>query len=475
MIQSDTTLDALEATIVRDFSYLNYPPDNWVKPHHGPEGQRVLDVAIIGGGACGMATAFGLIKEGVRNIEIFDKARRGTEGPWITTARMKTLRSPKHLTGPNLGLPNLTFRAWYEASFGGDAWEALDKIHKDQWMAYLVWYREILNLPVRNQMALVKVDPEGELFRLTFESGGAEVIQFAHHVVFATGRAATGGVTLPNLAAALPKNLYAHTEEDIDFGALAGRRVVVIGGAASAADNAATALENGAADVRMLIRAVVMPTLNKFKNFAYPGLLKGFVGLSMEARWRFLKHGFDTRIAAPRSTMLRLKEFDNFKLTLGAGIRRISRDGEGVQIESDAGIFRADYVIFGTGYAIDLTRQPELAPFAPDILLWKDCFTPAAGEEDETLGRYPYLGSGFEFLPKHKGTASYLSRLHLFNAAATLTHAPVSSDIPGVNIGVSRLVDHLVKALFAAGGEGHLEDFYNYADPELLGDEWRED
>ena len=40
------------------------------------------------------------------------------EGPWATTARMETLRSPKQLTGPALGLPALTFRAWYEAQFG---------------------------------------------------------------------------------------------------------------------------------------------------------------------------------------------------------------------------------------------------------------------------------------------------------------------------------------------------------------------
>ena len=39
-------------------------------------------------------------------------------------ARMDTLRSPKTLTGPALGVPSLTFRAWYEAKYGLDAWEA---------------------------------------------------------------------------------------------------------------------------------------------------------------------------------------------------------------------------------------------------------------------------------------------------------------------------------------------------------------
>lgn len=31
----------------------------------------------------------------------------------------------KHFTGPALGLPSLTFRAWYEAHFGADAFAAL--------------------------------------------------------------------------------------------------------------------------------------------------------------------------------------------------------------------------------------------------------------------------------------------------------------------------------------------------------------
>ncbi|MGK9797804.1 FAD/NAD(P)-binding protein, partial [Salmonella enterica subsp. enterica] len=76
---------------------------------------------------------------------IFDRAPAGFEGPWATTARMETLRSPKQLTGPALGLPALTFRAWYEAQFGTAAWDALDKIPRLQWMDYLRWYRRVLD------------------------------------------------------------------------------------------------------------------------------------------------------------------------------------------------------------------------------------------------------------------------------------------------------------------------------------------
>jgi hypothetical protein len=44
---------------------------------------------------------------------------------------MRTLRTPKYLTGPDLGIPSLTPRAYYEAQFGDGSWEKLGLIPKD--------------------------------------------------------------------------------------------------------------------------------------------------------------------------------------------------------------------------------------------------------------------------------------------------------------------------------------------------------
>ncbi|WP_234394853.1 hypothetical protein [Acetobacter papayae] len=80
-----------------------------------------------------------------------DRAEQGREGPWLNYARMPTLRTPKTAVGPALGVPALTFRAWFSAQYGAEAWNALDKIPTPMWMAYLCWYRKVLDLPVRNQ------------------------------------------------------------------------------------------------------------------------------------------------------------------------------------------------------------------------------------------------------------------------------------------------------------------------------------
>jgi FAD-dependent urate hydroxylase len=468
-------LRQLETDILRDFEYLNYPAENWVKAATGPAGEPVLDVAIIGGGMCGMAAAFGLRREGVQNFRIFERQDKGFEGPWVTTARMETLRSPKHLTGPNMGLPNLTFQAWYRAKWGAESWDALGHIPREMWMDYLRWYRKVLDIPTENNVELQRIEPVGDLLNLHFRRGDVEFQQLTRRVVLATGRAAFGGTRLPDALANLPDTVRAHTEDDIDFAALAGKTVLVIGGAASAVDSAATALEAGAQEVHLLLRATEMPRLNKFKSTVYSGFFQGFLSADDETRWRFLQHGFGCKIAAPRGSMLRLKALKRARLHFGSPVEAATVEDNKVHLSTPNGTLTGDFVILGTGYAINIRDQPEFSGFADKVKLWQDQYSPPPEIADPELGRFPYLGREFELQEKTPGEAPFLSRILLFNAATTMTHAALSSDIPGVNVGANRLINALVKNFFVEDSQQHLNDFYDYNDPELLGDEWGED
>lgn len=467
-------LRQLEANIIRDFGYLNYPAENWVKSVIS-DNKPVLDVAIIGGGMCGMAAAFGLRREGIRNIRIFERQKKGFEGPWVTTARMETLRSPKHLTGPHMGLPNLTFQAWYRARWGTEKWEVLGQIPREVWMDYLRWYRKVLNIPTENNIQLLRIEPKGNLLNLHLRHGSEEFQQLARRIILATGRAAFGGTRLPSAFASLPKSVMAHTEDEIDFDALVGKKVLVIGGAASAVDSAATALEAGADEVHLLMRATEMPRLNKFKSTAYSGFLHGFFSVGEETRWRFLQHGFGCKVAAPRGSMLRLKALKKAHIHFGSPVTQASVNADAIEVSTPNGRISGDFLILGTGYAINIEDQPEYGGFSNKVKLWKDQYTPPKEIADDELGRFPYLGSAFQLLEKNAGDAPFLSRIHLFNAATTMSHAAISSDIPGVNIGANRLVSALAKSFFAEDSERHLKDFYDYNDPELLGDEWDEE
>jgi hypothetical protein len=154
-------LDALEARLREDLAWLELPAPAWV-PARFADGARVLDVAIVGAGMAGLTAAAELRMLGIDNLQLFDQAAAAQEGPWVTYARMNTLRSPKQLTGPALRFPALTFRAWYEAQFGREQWDALNKIPRTQWMDYLRWYRKVLSLPVVNDTRLAHLAPRDD-------------------------------------------------------------------------------------------------------------------------------------------------------------------------------------------------------------------------------------------------------------------------------------------------------------------------
>src|SRR5436190_11231415 len=129
------SLKKLAALARAELKQLNYPGKDWVIPRKG-----VLDVLIVGGGMCGQTATFALLREGVRNLRCVERAPRGREGPWTTFARMDILRSPKHLTGPDLGVAALTYRAYHEAKFGLAHWKKLHKVERIEWARYLMWY-----------------------------------------------------------------------------------------------------------------------------------------------------------------------------------------------------------------------------------------------------------------------------------------------------------------------------------------------
>src|SRR5262245_55813728 len=136
------TLEELGELARRELAQLNFPAANWVPPAPGPDGRPLVDVLVAGGGMCGQTATFALLREGVRNLRCVDRAPHGREGPWATFARMDILRSPKHLTGPDLGVAALTYRAWHEAKYGIAHWQQLHKIARLDWADYLMWVRE---------------------------------------------------------------------------------------------------------------------------------------------------------------------------------------------------------------------------------------------------------------------------------------------------------------------------------------------
>ncbi len=472
MMQGDTRptgLAALEARLRQDLEWLELPGKAWV-PAREADGVPVTDVAIIGGGMCGLAASAALRLMGIDNQRVLDRAPAGQEGPWVTYARMETLRSPKTLSGPALGLPALTFRAWFEARFGAAAWEALGKIPREQWMEYLVWYRHVMQVPLENGVAVTLLRPrEDGLLEVETDQPGRII---ARRVVLATGRDGLGGASVPSMAEGLAPTAWAHSRDEIDFAALRGRRVAVIGAGASAMDNAATALEAGCARLDMLVRRRVLPAVNKFTGIGSQGVVHGFAGLPDEWKWRFLHHVFGEQTPPPRDSTLRVARNPQAHLHLGCPAQRMRMVGDAVRIETPEGPLEVDFVIFATGFRVDLAARPELALVAPQIRFWADRFTPPPGLEQEELANSPDLAPDFAFQEKTPGACPAVGLIHAFNYPSTLSHGKLTGDIPAVSAGAQRLARAITRHFFVEDREYHFDRLQAYATPELRGDEW---
>ena len=465
-------LALLEEQARHDLKRLNYPASNWMPAAGYKEGRPLLDALIVGAGMCGQTAAFALLREGVRNLRVIDRNGIGDEGPWSSFARMPTLRSPKHLTGPDLGVASLTFRAWYEAQHGEESWEQLYKIGTLDWRDYLLWVRRIANIPVENGIVLTALEPAGANLKATLHSAQGEETLHARKVILALGRDGSGAARLPHFANFDPASAHArsrvfHSMDAIDFSALAGKRVAVLGAGSSAFDNAGTALEAGAAVVTMFARRSHLPQINKSKWAAFPGFQNGYAALDDQTRWNFFTYIMDEQVPPPHESVLRCDRFAGFSICFAEPWSDLAAHAGGVTVTTPKGRHEFDAVIFGTGFDVDLMERDELKAFRAATLTWRDRVGAATAATNEEAARFPFLGDAFQLLERAPGTAPSLANLHIFNWGATMSHGQLAGDIPGLTIGVNRLAQGIVRDLFAAERAYFLSRLHAHAEYEL--------
>jgi cation diffusion facilitator CzcD-associated flavoprotein CzcO len=453
----------LARAVEAELALFEYPLLDWVRPVRGPNREPVHNVVIVGGGQAGLAVAFGLMRERISGVVVLDENPDGLEGPWITYARMITLRTLKFLTGPDFGFPSLTFRRWHAARYGEAAWNDLVRIDKADWMRYLVWFRDTLKIPVRNETRVTRIEPAGALWALHLETPTGSEIILTQEVVLATGLEGRGSRRVPDFVADLPRESWAHTADAIDFDALRGRRVAVIGGGASAYDNAATALEHGAAQVDMYIRRATIPMINPYRAVESTGFWRNFPALDDATRWRFMHRLFSLPMPPPQDSVDRVLRHANVAVHWSTPILDAV---PGLRLRTPSGWIEADFLILGTGFGIDLRDRPELAAIHDHIATWADHFTPPPDRADAEMGRHPYVGPGFELIEKMPGTMPGLRRIRMFNAGSKVSTGPISTGLNGMPFGLPRLIHHISADFLRDQASAQLEEFETYEEPD---------
>lgn len=446
-----STLAELEADVARDLALIAHPRMEWLAPKTSG-GRAVLDVLIVGGGQCGVVTGFALLQQKVRNILVIDRAPAGQEGPWLTYARMPNLRSWKDQSGPDLGIPSLTYQAWHEAQFGTTAWEKLQLIPKEMWNDYLLWFRRVTGVPVRNGVEAGRIAPartDDGLPCLEVETSAGPML--ARKVVLATGQEDAGRWWMPEFVAGLPTERRAHSADAIDFAALRGKVVAVLGAGASAFDNAATALENGAAEVHLFCRRAEPQLVQPYRWLTFAGFLQNMHAMPDEWRWRFMAHVLGLREAFPQDTWNRCARHANFSMHVGRPWTdaRMAPGGR-VEIATPRGGFAADFLICGTGVRMDYAAVPMLAAFHGNIARWSDRYAPPAEEADERLGAFPYLAADYGFEERVAGATPWIRDIHLFGISTTMSFGPAGASINAMVYAVPRLAEGITRGLFAA-------------------------
>ena len=465
--QQPDGLNVLEKRIAQDFERLSYPPADWTPEETGQQGDPIADVLIVGAGMNGLCAAFALRRLGISRIRHIDARDAGLEGPWLTYARMEYLRSPKHLTGPALGMASLTFRAWWEAQYGSTGWDRLGYILREDWARYLGWYARVTGSQVENATRLTSLHPGQQYVtaRIDGPSGVEDIM--ARQIVLATGREGQASPRIPAPFTAHMGVGVQHSSAPLDASDLAGRKIVVVGLSASAFDNACVAAEAGA-DVTLLGRAPHLPAVNKMKQTVYPGFAHGFPDLPDGERLAWLRMVTAARTAPPRHTVQRAARA-GVKVVLGEETSSVIRDGDILKLTTEKNTYTADQVILGTGFRFDLGVDPALSDIASEILLWRDV-AEATAQDDDYL-ECPALGPGFDLRPNHAATTPGLGRIRCFTHAAQPSLGNLSNDIPQASEGADRLARSLASSLFVDDTSVHRQRLKEYSDPELLGDE----
>lgn len=444
------TLAELEQDAARDLALTAHPRAAWLVPKTSG-GRPVLDCLIVGAGQGGLACGFALLRDKVTNILAIDRAPEGREGPWVTHARMPALRSPKDQTGPDLGIPSLTYQAWHEAQWGVDGFRRLARIPKELWNDYLLWLRRVTGVPVRNAVEAGRIAPartDDGLPCLEVATSAGPML--ARKVVLATGQTGVGRWWMPDFVEALPPGLRAHAWEEIDFAALRGRVVAVLGAGASAFDNAATALEAGAAEVHLFCRRAEPMVVQPYRWLTFAGFLRHIGEMPDAWRWRFMATILGMREGFPQDTHDRAARFPNFTLHVGRPWTGARAEGGRAVLATPRGEFAADFLICGTGVAMDPAAVPELAGCADNVALWRDRYHPPEAERDERLGAFPYLGPDFAFQEKRPGETPWIRDIHLFGIGATMSFGPSGASINAMGIAAPRLAAGVTRGLFEA-------------------------
>jgi cation diffusion facilitator CzcD-associated flavoprotein CzcO len=319
---------------------------------------------------------------------------------------------------------------------------------------------------MRNDARVTGISPCREgVHEVRLQSG--ETLR-ARKVVLATGIQGGGEWHTPDfIKTALPPSRWAHTSQDIDYAALKGWRIAILGGGASAFDNAQHALSVGVAQAHVHIRRSALPQVNLIRYMESVGFSRSYARLDDATKYAVVDSFLSRSMPPTNDTFSRAAAYPGFALHVGSPWLSVAETGGELEVTTPNGAFRYDFLVLSTGLKTDAALRPELAAVAGDIALWSDRYAPPPGKANPLVDDHPYLGPGFEFQGRTPEGSARLHGLFAFNYSALASLGLSASGLSGMKPSLPRLISGVTGQLFLDDQQPILEGYFNFDQPEF--------
>jgi FAD-dependent urate hydroxylase len=386
------------------------------------------DITIIGAGPYGLSAAAHLRTIPGLDVRVFGKPMSFWQRHMPVGMLLRSGWDATHIADPANAF---TLEAFQAAS--GNRFSK--PVPLDQFVKYGQWYQQ-QTLPDLDPREISRVESGPEGFQIHLEGG--ETLS-SRRVIVAAG--IQPFARRPQEFAGVDPALATHTSEHHDFARFAGKQVLVIGSGQSALESAALLFEAGA-EVEVAGRAHKINWLQGWasttlhsrlgsavRNMLYAPTDVGPAGMSqlmarphlLRKLPRPLQDKLRKRAVRPAGSRWLVKRLEKVPIRLGRSVASVAQVGDRLKVNFDDGSERnAQHVVLGTGYAVNISKYPFLAP-----------------ELVQSIRRF----NGFPIL--QLGLETSVPGLHILGAPAAWSFGPLLQFVSGARFASRELLRNI--------------------------------